>query len=148
MTEWVLSSCSVNQKSWKWSIMALTSTPLIYPPAYMLWLAQSTGRVCLCLLKAVQVSPTAPLGQGEPDIHHSTLKAKLQSYPSFSYLLIWGWPDFSTTQMWCCLVFAEFTVLQLILVSASCAVWHHLGSWLCCLRYSCCQCKQEPRRSL
>lgn len=34
------------------------------------------------------------------------------------------------------------------LVSASCAVWHLLGSWLCLLWYSCCQYKQEPRRSL
>lgn len=94
--DWVGAVLMLKQKSWKWSTMALTVTPSIYLPATMLWLAQRTSRVYLCLQEAVQVSPSVSLGQGEPDVHHSTLKAKLQRCPSSLYLLIWGWPDFST----------------------------------------------------
>lgn len=50
-------------------------------------MAGSKHRVCLCLQKAVQRSHT--LEQGEPYVHCSTPKAKLQCYPSSFYLLTW-----------------------------------------------------------
>lgn len=114
----------------------------------MLWLVQSTGRVCLCLQETIEVSHPVSLGQGKPDIHHSNLNAKLQSCLSSLHLLIWEWPDFLNAQIWCSLLLSEFRVLQLILVSASCAVWQFLCSWPFPVWHSCSQYKQEPRRSL
>lgn len=79
-----------------------------------------------------------------PPLHPEGQAAELSS----SHLLIWGWPDFLNAQMWCSLLLSEFRVLQLILVSASCAVWKFLCSWPFSVWHSCSQYKHEPRRSL
>lgn len=55
--------------------------------AVILWLAQSMANYAYICRRLFRCLPQYCLGQG--DVHHSTLKAKLQSYPSSLYLLIW-----------------------------------------------------------
>lgn len=143
--EWVLSSRSNRNNGsgarWHW----------LWPPSFTFlqlccgWLSAQAEYACVrrrlfrCLLaylwgKENQI-PTTPLWRSSC---RDALPLRTFSFGD----------DLISQLQWCCTLSAEFRGLQLILVSPSCAAWHLLSSWLCSLRYSCSQYKQELRRSL